>query len=170
MKRALLPIALTVGVGLFAGTGAAVAAPPTPIEPTTVKYDCPGGTIDAVVTGKMKVIDAPVSSVNKKGGKLLKVVGAASTVTLTGPAPASKVMSFSQNGSLSIAYISSPEFDVVLTVTGRNLISDPKHGDYPGGLFLTVGKVFWSLNAPDYPNGGLTGPGKITDVCALLAP
>lgn len=168
MKRALLPVTLLLAV--FAGSGSAVAAPPTPIENTTETLDCPGFQVEAVYTGKMKVIDAPLPSGTKKRLKLFTSVGANSTATLTGPAPASKVVSFSLNGSISWSIVFSPEFDIIITGTGRNLISDPQHGDYPGGLFLTVGKVTWSLNAPDYPNGGITGPGSVTDVCALLAP
>lgn len=167
MKRALIPV--TILLGLFAGSGSAAAAPPTPIEQTTDTLDCPGFKVNAVYTGKIKVVDAPVTSGTKKRLKLFTDVGAASTATLTGPAPASKVLSISLNGSISWAIVLSPEFDIVITGTGRNLISDPQHGDYPGGLFLTVGKVSWSLNAPDYPNGGITGPGSVTDVCALLA-
>lgn len=168
MKRVLIPIAFLFA--LFAGSGSAAAAPPIPVEPTTETLDCPGFQVDAVYTGKAKWIDAPIASGTKKRLKLFTGVAAASTATLTGPAPTSKVISLSLNGSISWSIVLSPEFDIVITGTGRNLISDPQHGDYPGGLFLTVGKVSWSLNAPDYPNGGITGPGSVTDVCALLAP
>ncbi|MCX6498268.1 MAG: hypothetical protein NTU93_05630 [Arthrobacter sp.] len=170
MKRALAPIALAVGIGLFAGTGAAVAAPPTPNDRTTETLDCPGFQVDAVYTGKAKVID---QSVHDHAGqtflKFFKNVGAAGTATLTGPAPASKVLHYSLNGTIKMG-LDLNIVDFVYTGTGRNMITDPKHGDYPGGIFLTVGKVTWTLNAPDYPNGGLTGPGTITDVCQLLAP
>jgi hypothetical protein len=171
MKRLITPVAIAIGIVLFAGTGPAIASPPTPIEPSSHQFDCPGFIVDAVITGKMKEIDAPLSSFPKSQPlKLLTVVGAASTATLTGPAPASKVLSFSQNGSIRIALDLSPGGDLVFTGTGRNLISLPQHGDYPGGLFLSVGKVTWTLNGPVDPNGGITGPGTVTDVCALLAP
>lgn len=168
MKRALLTVSLLLAT--FAVSGAAAAAPPTPIEQTAETLDCPGFQVDAIYTGKTNVIDAPIPSGTQKRLKLFTSVGANSTATLTGPPPTSKVLSFSLNGGISWAIVLSPEFDIVITGTGRNLISDPQHGDYPGGLFLTVGNVNWSLNAPDYPNGGITGPGKVTDVCALLAP
>ena len=166
MKRTLIPVVLLLG--LFAGSGSAAASPPTPLEQTTDTLDCPGFQIDAVYTGKAKLIDEPISN-GQTFLKFFKVMGAASTATLTGPAPASKVVHYSLNGPVKMG-LDLNIVDFVYTATGRNLISDPKHGDYPGGLFLTVGKVTWTLNAPDYPNGGLTGPGTITDVCQLLAP
>lgn len=168
MKRLVTPVALAIG--LFAGPGAAVAAPPTRIEPSFQQFDCPGFKIDAQITGKMKAIDAPLSSSSSSQPlKLLTLVGAASTATLTGPAPASKVVRFSQNGSIRISADFSTGADFVMTATGRNLISVPKHPGYPGGLFLSVGLVTWTLNGPVHPNGGLTGPGTVTDVCQLLA-
>jgi hypothetical protein len=101
MKRAIIPIALLLG--LFAGPGSAVAAPPAPIEQTTSTLDCPGFQVDADVTGKMKVIDAPLAAFpQSRPLKLLTLVGVASTATLTGPAPTSKTVSFSQNGSIRI--------------------------------------------------------------------
>jgi hypothetical protein len=39
MKRLITP--LTLAIGLFAGTGAAVAAPPTPNDPSPTTLDCP---------------------------------------------------------------------------------------------------------------------------------
>jgi hypothetical protein len=167
-KRLLTPVALAIG--LLAGTGSAVAAPQGPQETVSQQFDCPGFTVDAQSTGKFKDIESPSqSSPDSRPTKLLTLVGAASTVTLTGPAPASKVVHFSQNGTIRVA-IASNNFDLIFTATGRNLIIVPAHPGYPGGLFLTVGKVGWTLDGPVYPNGGLTGPGSVTDVCQLLAP
>ena len=169
MKRALIPIALAVGVGLFAGTGAAVAAPPIPNDTSPFQLDCPGFQIDVKVIGssKSKYIDfihpSPPSEI-----RLFAVTNASTAVTLTGPAPASKVVRTALNGTVRWAF----DFNVgdfVITSTGRNLITVPKVYGTPG-VFLAVGLETWTLNGPVYPNAGLTGPGTVTDVCQLLAP
>ncbi|SKB33826.1 hypothetical protein SAMN05660473_00179 [Arthrobacter sp. 49Tsu3.1M3] len=166
MKRALIPIALAVGVGLFAGTGAAVAAPPTPLDPTAETLDCPGFTVEAVTTGKTKVIDQfPHHLVDpSKDLRFYTNVGADVTITLTGPT--SKMVRYPLNGTIQVAL--GPT-DFVYKGTGKNLISLPAGSGAPG-IFYTSGQVTWTLNGPVSPNGGLTGPGKVTDVCALLAP
>ena len=163
MKRVLIPIALLFG--LFAGSGSAVAAPPTPVEQTTDTLDCPGFQVEAVTTGKIKVIEQFPHHYN--GSKLLRFysnVGAAITITLTGPT--SKVVSYPLNGTIQVAL--GPT-DFVYKATGKNLITLPVGSGAPG-IFYTSGQVNWTLNGPVYPNGGLTGQGKLTDVCALLAP
>lgn len=163
MKRALLPIALVLG--LFAGTGSAVAEPLTPVGPTTEMLDCPGFQVETLTVGKIKVIEQFPHHLN--GSKLLRFytnVGAASTITLTGPT--SKVVSYTLNGNIQVA-LGPTDFEY--KATGKNLITLPIGSGAPG-IFYTSGQVNWTLNGPVSPNGGLTGPGKVTDVCALLAP
>ncbi|HEX9085902.1 MAG TPA: hypothetical protein VF867_00060, partial [Arthrobacter sp.] len=121
--------------------------------------------VQAVTTGKTKVIEQLPHHYN--GSKPLRFytnVGAAITITLTGPTL--KVVSYPLNGTIQVAL--GPT-DFVYKATGKNLISLPIGSGAPG-IFYTSGQVTWTLNGPVYPNGGLTGPGKITDVCALLAP
>ncbi|MCI9870446.1 hypothetical protein [Arthrobacter humicola] len=105
MKRLIKPLALALGIGLFAGTGVAVAAPPIPNDTTPFQLDCPGFQIDVQVSGSSK--------------------------------------------SKDIEFL---------------------HPYGTPGVFLAVGLESWTLNGPVYPNAGLTGPGTVTDVCALLAP
>lgn len=164
MKRALIPIALLLG--LFTGPGSAAAAPPTPIDPPTVEsLDCAGFQVTAVTTGKVKVIEQfPHHLNNSKVLRFYTNVGAAITITLTGPT--SKVVSYPLNGTIQVGL--GPT-DFVYKATGKNLISLPVGSGAPG-IFYTSGQVNWTLNGPVSPNGGLTGPGKVTDVCALLAP
>lgn len=169
MKRLITRLALAVGIGLFAGTGSAVAAPPTPNDTSTTTLDCPGFQVEAQATGWSKVIDQFPNNFNEsKPLKFYSGTSAASTMTLTGPAPASKVVSYSLNGTVRLAFDFSIG-DFVHKATGRNLITVPKVYGTPG-IFLAVGQFYWAQNGPVYPNAGLTGPGKITDVCQVLAP
>lgn len=168
MKRVLLPIALVLG--LLAGMGSAVAAPPIPVDPTTETLDCPGFQVEAVTTGKAKVIDMfPNRNLNfEKPVRFYTNVGAAVTVTLTGPAPASKVLTYPLNGTVRLAFdFNIPDF--LVRFTGKNLVTVPTAYGIPG-IFYTSGQLGYAEGGPVYPNAGLTGPGKITDVCALLAP
>jgi hypothetical protein len=163
MKRALIPVALVLG--LFAGTGSAVAASPTPVDPTVETLDCNGFQVEAVTTGKAKVIEQfPHHYSGSNPFRFYTNVGASITITLTGPTL--KVVSYPLNGTIQL--VLGPT-DFVYKATGKNLISLPTGSGAPG-IFYTSGQVTWTLNGPVYPNGGLTGPGKITDVCALLAP
>jgi hypothetical protein len=167
MKRVLIPIALLFG--LFAGAGSAAAAPPTPVDSTTETLDCPGFQVHAAYTGKVKVIEMLHRNFNfDKPIRFYTDVGAAVTVTLTGPAPASKVLTYPLNGTIRVAFdFNIP--DLLIRITGKNLITVPTVYGIPG-IFYTSGQLGYAENGPVYPNAGLTGPGKITDVCALLAP
>jgi hypothetical protein len=168
MKRLLITVALALGIGLFAGTGSALAAPPVPNDPSPFQVDCPGFQVTAQLTGSTKTIYARHPSRNPNLVKLWKEVGIATTVTLTGPAPASKVLRYNINGR-RLTELDLNVGDIRYIATGRNLMIVPKVYGTPG-LFLSKGRVTWTLNGPVYPNGGMTGPGKITDVCQLLAP
>lgn len=151
------------------GTGTASAAPPTPNDPSTFQLDCPGFQVDAQATDSSKVIEQFHHFRDAKPLKLFTDTSSASTITLTGPAPASKVVRYVANGTIRVA-LDFRVGDLVYTATGRNLISVPKHEDFAGGVFLTVGRVTWTLNGPVFPNGGLVGPGTVTDICPLLGP
>jgi hypothetical protein len=169
MKRLIKPLALALGIGLFAGTGVAVAAPPIPNDTTPFQLDCPGFQIDVQVSGSSKSKDieflhpSPPTQI-----RFFADTNAATTITMTGPAPASKVFRTAVNGTVRWAF-DLKTFEIVITSTGRNLITVPKVYGTPG-VFLAVGLESWTLNGPVYPNAGLTGPGTVTDVCALLAP
>lgn len=167
MKRALISVAILLG--LFAGSGSAVAAPVAPVYPTTETLDCPGFQVNAVYTGKTKVIDVIPKNWNlDKPVRFYTNVGAAVTVTLTGPAPASKVLTYQLNGTVRFAFdFSIP--DILISYTGKNLVVVPTVYGVPG-IFYTSGQLGYAESGPVYPNAGLTGPGKVTDVCALLAP
>lgn len=55
--------------------------------------------------------------------------------------------------------------------TGRNLIIVPEvPGKHLEGLFLTTGNVNYALNPDGTEKRLFSGPGRVTDVCALLGP
>jgi hypothetical protein len=167
MRHLIAPLALVIG--LFAGTGSAAAAPPTPNDPSTIQYDCPGFKVDAQGTGMSKTIDRwlhPYAA--DRPEPFYTSTGAATTVTLTSVTAAPKTVTYSVNGTIRLSIQWEP-FDFVYKATGRNLIEVPVNYGTPG-LFLAVGQETWTLNGPVYPNAGMTGPGTITDVCQLLAP
>lgn len=168
MKRALIPVFLLLG--LYAGSGPAAAAPVTPVEPTSETLDCPGFQVDAVYSGQMKVLEKFPHHIvdDSKPMKFYTNVGADVSVTLTGRVPSSKSVTYKLNGTIRLAFdFTIPDF--LINLTGKNLISVPKVYGVPG-IFYTSGQLGYLLNGPVYPNAGLTGPGKVTDVCALLAP
>ncbi|WP_026538717.1 hypothetical protein [Arthrobacter sp. 9MFCol3.1] len=173
MRRALLPIVLLLA--LFAGTGAAVAdpptaGPPTPNDPSTVQYQCPGFMVNATATGKSKVIDwAFWPAAPSKPLPVVTITGAATTETFTSVTATPKTVTYQLNGTYRVALQLEPSFDIVFKSTGWNVMYVPPVYGTPG-LFLSVGQVTWTEFGPAYPNGGMTGPGKITDICALLAP
>jgi hypothetical protein len=77
-------------------------------------------------------------------------------------------VTYQLNGTYRVALQLDP-IDIVFKSTGWNVMYVPPNYGIPG-LFLSVGQVTWTEFGPAYPNGGMTGPGKITDICALLAP
>ncbi|QDY89259.1 hypothetical protein E7Y32_02795 [Arthrobacter sp. UKPF54-2] len=166
MKRALLPIALILG--LFAGPGTAAAAPPIPEGTSTDTLDCPGFQVEVQSSGSYKFILQLHHFNVSKPYMLWTETGVASSITMTSLTSAPKSVTYSLNGSRKTAVQFEP-FDYVYTATGRNLMVVQASYGTPG-IFLSVGKVTWTQFGPVYPTGGMTGPGHITDICALLAP
>jgi hypothetical protein len=168
MKRLIAPLTLAVAIGLFAGTGAAVAAPPISEGTSTDILDCPGFKVEATFSGSYKFILQLHHLNDSKPYMLWTETGVDSTVTLTALTSTPKTVSYSLNGSRKTAVQFDP-FDYVYTATGRNLMVVQASYGTPG-IFLSVGLVTWTQFGPVYPNGGMTGPGKITDLCKVLAP
>ena len=166
MKRVLIP--LTLLLALLAGSGSAAAEPPIPLGTSTDIVDCPGFKVEAVSSGSYKFILQLHHLHDSKPYMLWTETGVDSTMTLTALTSTPKTVSYSLNGSRKTALQFEP-FDLVFTATGRNLMVVQASYGTPG-IFLSVGKVTWTQLGPVYPNGGMTGPGKVTDVCALLAP
>lgn len=168
MKRLVTPLALALGIGLFAGTGAAVAEPPTPNDPSTVQFECPGFTVNAQATGTSKINYWSFRGSDSKPIPIYSATSSAAKVTFTSVTPTPKTVTYSLNGTKRAA-LDLDALDVVYKATGWNVMYVPPGYGTPG-LFLSVGQVTWTLFGPVYPNGGMTGPGKITDICQVLAP
>lgn len=164
MKRVLIPIALLFG--LFAGSGSAVAEPPTPNDPSTVQFQCPDFMVNTTATGASKITFPPFHFRDYKPIPLYSATSSAATVTFTSVTPTPKSVTYGLNGTKRAAVQFDP-FDYVYKATGWNVMY-PYYGT--PGLFLSVGQVTWTQFGPAYPNGGMTGPGKITDICQVLAP
>lgn len=165
MKGWLAPIVLTVG--FVAGAGPAVAAPdpnkptPNPRLREALGSACPGFDVTAQLTGKSKLIDLP-------GDRFIGISPGA-TITLTGPSPALRRVSYVITGSTHIQVL--PDGSQEISSTGRNLIIVPEVTcKHPKGLFLTTGNVSYALNKDGTEKRLFSGSGRVTDVCALLAP
>jgi hypothetical protein len=155
MKRWLAP--LTLAAALAAGSGTAVAAPPTPVDPRPFPLDCATFSVTAQLTGKGKTITLPRNR--------LIAVSANFRISLTGPS--GKTASYVINGSTHVSI--QPDGSQEIKSTGKNVIIVPAANGHPAGLFLTTGNVNYALNA-DGTEKRLFSGGKATDICALLAP
>ncbi|WP_166870243.1 MULTISPECIES: hypothetical protein [unclassified Salinibacterium] len=169
MKRWLTPIAtVAVALGFAAGASPAVAAPARP-APVELSFDMTCPTFDpqdpifiikAQASGKIGIIELP--------GDRTKVTGPNLRVTLTGPAPTLKTVTYVITGVTHITTLPDGGQDV--TATGKNLITVPDANGHPEGVFLTTGTVSWTLNADGSERKLFSGSGQVVDVCQLLAP
>jgi hypothetical protein len=154
MKRMLILAALLTA--LVAGGGPVSAAPPEPIGSFTfVNRDC-GYRIEAVVTGK--------SGVNELPGGAIIITAPNQEVTLTNIQTGESV-TYVITGATHID-TSEPGLQIV-TSTGRNVLIVPV-GDREG-LYLTQGTVEFVLDDRGRQVSAFEGPGKVTDICELLA-
>jgi len=87
------------------------------------------------------------------------------TATLTNPANG-KQETFVIAGALHKSVLENG--DTLSVATGRNILLDPF---VPGlvGVFLTIGSVNWVVDNEGHLVQPLQGPGKLIDVCELLA-
>lgn len=153
MKKALILAALLLGLSV--GGGPVSAAPPEPIEVTFVNRDC-GYRIEATVTGK--------SGVNELPGGAIIITAPGQEVTLTNIKTGESV-TYVITGATHID-TSEPGL-LIVTSTGRNVLIVPE-GDREG-LYLTQGTVEFVLDDKGRQVSAFEGPGKVTDICALLA-
>jgi hypothetical protein len=160
MKRWLAPI--TVAAALSASAGPAVAAPatPVPVDQTPFTIACPTFNLQAQLSGKAGTVVLPGDRVALTGPNL--------RITLTGPAPTLKTVTYVITGVTHVTTLKDGSFDV--TATGRNTIIVPDANGHPAGLFLTTGTMHWTLNPDGSEKTLFSGKGTVTDVCKLLAP
>ncbi|MFE7629001.1 hypothetical protein [Kocuria sp. NPDC057446] len=145
-----------IGGALLAGglgVGPAIAAPPEPY--TDTRYaECPGDLdvrIDAV--GKGKFFEVP-------GLDQVIAISPNTTVTITDTGDESNSVTYKANGAFHIEFL---ENETVVRATGVNVLTteDP-------GVFLTRGNVTF-VNDATGEKVRFEGPGKVTDICAILA-
>jgi hypothetical protein len=161
MKRWLAPITLAAAAALSASAGPAfAAATPTPVDPTPFPIACPTFNLQAQLSGKGGTIVLPGNRTFFTGPNL--------RITLTGPAPTFKTVTYVITGLTKVTTLPDGSFDV--TATGRNTIIVPEANGHPAGLFLTTGTMHWTLNADGTERTRFSGNGTETDVCQLLAP
>ena len=175
MKRWLAPLTLAVAAGLAAGAsaGPAVAAPtenpavPVPVGTDPFLIDCQDFDLTAQLSGKAGALLLPGGRTTFTGPNL--------RITLTGPT--GKTVTYVITGATHVTELSDGSFDV--TATGLNTIIVPFVPDDPdttvveghdAGLFFTSGTMSWKLNADGTEKELFSGTGRVTDVCALLAP
>jgi len=163
MKRWLAPIAVIAALAAGTGPALAASAKPGPVDPKPFEINCPTFKLIAQLSGKG-------GTVALSGGRTI-FTGPNQRITLTGPEPTFKTVTYVITGAVHVAVQSDDSLDV--TATGRNTIIVPEvegPNGHPAGLFLTTGTMHWTLN-PDLTERTLfSGNGTVTDVCALLAP
>jgi hypothetical protein len=171
MEFVMKKIFAVVGVllGLVVGTGPVAAAPPgTPPGPPTPStfelHECGSFIVDGVITsGKAKVIDLP--------GDAQIFTSPGQSVTLTNRKN-QKSVTYVITGSSHVTYFPNAVDPkrVTVSATGRNVLTIPL--DDPNGragIYLTVGNVTYVLDGNGNQLEAFTGPGKVTNICRVLA-
>src|SRR4051794_560093 len=134
----------------------AFAAPPQPVDHTPIDLD-PGVAcavpIRVVLTGKTKTIDLP-------GGRMI-VTAPGQGATVTNVANGRSV-TLNITGAFHIS--TAANGDVVTVATGRNLLLDPV-----AGFVLTEGHFTYAFDAAGNLIAPLSGTGRATDICAMVA-
>jgi hypothetical protein len=153
MKRLIAFAAVLLGV--VVGGGPVAAAPPTPADVTFINRDC-GFRVQATVTGG--------SGVNELPGGATIITAPNQRVTLTNVKTGESV-TYVITGATHID-TSDPGL-LNITSTGRNVLIIPE-GDREG-LYLTEGTVTFVLDDKGRQVSAFEGPGKVTDICAILA-
>jgi hypothetical protein len=149
-------LVIAAGMGPIAFGVPAQAAPP---EPVTFTLDIPAGAplgscafdVTAVATGKVKTIETPT-------GKTIGI-SANFTVTATGNGQTAE---YKVNGSFM--QTTGTDGNVTTKATGRNFLTDPD-----AGVVVTSGNFTFTFDAQGNLVEGLSGNGRIIDVCADLS-
>lgn len=170
MKKWLVPTAVLASI--FAAAAPAVAAPSGPPQPplqTDYVFHCGqaagGFDIEATVTGRVKDIVIP-------GDRVISIAPNLN-VTLTANG---KTVSYVITGASHIQFVpnASDPTSVEFKSTGLNLLSfadADKDGPDVSGVVLVSGNFNFAVTG-DFQTEirRYSGPGRVTDVCAVLAP
>jgi hypothetical protein len=161
MKRTRALLGIATGLGLIVVGAPAQAAPP---EPFTFILDVPVGfefgscdfPVRIVATGKTKSIQTPT------GRTIGVAANTTATVTRIVNGEPGESVEYSINGSF--IQTTDAAGNVTTKATGRNLLTDPE-----AGVVVTSGNFTFTFNAEGELVEGLSGTGRIIDVCAELA-
>jgi hypothetical protein len=136
---------------------AAAQGPPIPVDQTPFDMTNCGFTIRVELSGKVKPIEF------SDGRSISTAPGL--TATLTNPANG-KQETFVITGALHKSVLENG--DTLSVATGRNILLDPFVPSLVG-VFLTIGSVNWVVDNEGHLVQPLQGPGKLIDLCELLA-
>ena len=158
MKRTRALLGIATGLGLIAGGAPAQAAPPVPGEvvipvPVGFEFGSCDFPVEIVATGKFKEIKTPTGTTIG--------VGANTTGTVTRTDDVPKSVEYKINGSFHTT--TDADGNATTKATGRNLLTDPKFG-----VVVTSGNFTFTFKGTELVEG-LSGTGRIIDVCAALA-
>ena len=169
MKKWLVPTAVLASI--FAAAAPAAAAPsgpPISLEGVVITRDCGnpaagGFLVTGVLSGGFKDITLPNGTILSPS-PALKV-----TLTAREGQPDEKTVSYVITGVTRVTTVGTL---TNIIATGRNLISRPDIDSGPAtvaGLYITSGNVSFT-NGPLGEVIPFSGPGRVIDVCAALAP
>jgi hypothetical protein len=131
------------------------AAPPEPVNDTfTVEEGVCDFAVDAEVSGKTKFIELP-------GGRFIATSPGA-RITLTNEEEPTHHVTYVITGALHGKDLESG--DLLLVVTGRNLLFDPSYG-----MLLTIGHFSQVVDLEAETATPPEGKGRVIDVCQRLA-
>ena len=155
LKHGLRIVVAAAAAALILSAAPAFAAPPQPVDQ---KFDVPAGAactfpVELVVTGKTKTIDLP------GGSTIITAPGQDATITNQ---DSGRSVRLNITGAFHVT--TEPNGDVVTVASGRNVLLDPI-----AGFVLTEGNFTFAFDAGGNLIAPLSGTGRVTDICALIA-
>jgi hypothetical protein len=143
-----------LAVALMAARDAS-AAPPEPVDDTfTIEEGVCDFPVLAEVSGKTKIIELP--------GEAFIATSPGVRITLTNQDQPTHQLTYVITGALHATELGSG--DLLLVVTGRNLLFDPSFG-----MLLTIGRFTQVFDEQTETLTPPQGKGRVIDVCDRLA-
>ena len=143
-----------LAVALMAARDAS-AAPPEPVDDTfTIEEGVCDFPVLAEVSGKTKIIELP--------GEAFIATSPGVRITLTNQDQPTHQLTYVITGALHATELGSG--DLLLVVTGRNLLFDPSFG-----MLLTIGRFTQVFDEQTETLTPPKGKGRVIDVCDRLA-
>jgi hypothetical protein len=154
VRLAVFSLALVI---LFIGRPSLAA--PNPPEEISFTVVLPAGVacsfdVEALITGKDKVIDLP--------GERFIFIAPKLFVTLTNLEDPSKQVTLNATGSIEDTYY--PDGSIVSVLRGRSVLTPP----FTVGLVLVIGNFNYVTDAEGNIIQPLEGQGQIIDICPMI--